>query len=1731
MGTHAVSNGRYHTPKSSVTASKAAILMTMLFIAPLLIAAPSTSVEEAPSMTSGKSTDPDVAVTDLNVTTPSVIGPSGNPTLSPMEHIIRITITNLGGSTAYGNLTLKINGVIVDNRTIDLNPGQQEVHLLYWDATLAAASGIQMTASWEADNSPGDSDSTNDQLSLSNIEVVSLEDASDITDSLPSAGSSMARAMWQGNITVVNTGNEPVDVTAQLTLTPVLGGPSVSLSSTTETLQPGSLANPPTPQDVTVSFDGSNLEGNYTLGGSLLVSGTGTSTVDIPSRVVSFIALRASLIPANSRSVDPGSMTILNFILQNSGASDSFTVTQSNDSAPGDYWATSPSQIYCSTCPDGLLVVNQGNTEAIQVPVNVPSDASNGETVTVTIEIQSEAAGYVLSASSMVMAGGTYQAEIFQNHSYVHPTSGASMENFANLTPGDSRTLDYTLKNTGTAPAQFQIYVGALEAVPHWTIHTPISITDIVMPDTTRTIPVTITTPGLEMPLDPSLKVSSIETVDIIVQAIPLEGGVPATNQTTLVIDSVVELDVKITSGANVISTEDILSENTDRFVDFEVRIVHNLGTNSTLAQVTLTPTGDSSGKSFVGDTPASGASISEHTRWNVSLSHETMELEPGEVGYGKIGMRFNSNYDFPYPSAGTFTYAFMASSDWASFPNTIAMNATASASIVIEEMHSAEISTPEVATGDPSTPISSTIRVNNTGNDVANFTVNFIEIPGWSISLSSKAVNLLPSRTNLYPQTPDINPTGNSFEITVTATAPSTASADILHEVWVYVNSTETNELLAFSPVRYQLTELVSAELFPSNTTAVISSEAIGASGVAQTTIMLQLNNTGNSNRTYELSIFNLDADNVQVSFADDGTVQTNKTQTVAPGGQAIVRVYGTVASTARADIDSLFEVSVSSFDDECQCFIENDRSGILVQVAPRHAVQILGPQMLMAAPGTTVTVPLTLRNMGNLMEVLNVTVEFEGLQNWSYISNVSNFSLEPHPDPNNEQQVELYITLPDLREDNVTLEAGKIHTLTIRAINITDPLPTWPSTTLIDGVQVSVPMSQRMGVTAGMHPLQLEILPVFKLKELMAPEKISIVPGHDRTVHFEIENDGNAAMDVDIDWETQDDEDGGRFQVLADLVDTSPTLGCTGCGDSGERYPTSVSMSFTFSAVAVDHHADETAMFMLTFTPKSTPDAPDVDVDLPPRTVITEIFVVRVQTDDLIELSADNTGPDQDPNRYQCTNNTSPNCRQIDIPWVNIPRLAAIDSSEKTFTLGLDGDRSRLTTKPDLPDRMVSSQFWPNTHWGILIDDGMCEILDSQGAGPSVSGPTQTNCASQWDLDPSTPYDGGDITGHGGSIRIEVFLPDKQYLAPGDGWDVFLQLRNPGESETSAFWTDFVLKLRMTESSDPTITSITFAGDGIEGDVTTVDVRVENHGNAIMPTGVMISIDCENTPYADISQTYTSREIDPLTWNGSFTASWPITLNPIPWYSSSVDLDCKAILDYSNSEVPLGNNPDNDQVTTSLEIDSWAAPGIEFAGIPLSSALVAFAVIFLLSLSLLRQGMEDDQDKLHASAYIAAMSFGTLSLSSISTVLTIICAVASIVFAGLVAWLSSGELQAIHDDRKKSKIGTRALIEDHDKEQANTRKELRAIISCAPFAFLPFVLISPSLAIDLGASSLVSLIGFILISPVVVHMMLSFLDRSYDTLYSQLAEIELRAIRLKKILGGAGSRGSGGN
>ena len=261
MGTQDISKLASYSQTARNSASKAMILVALMFLSPMLAGIPSSPGEDVPMMTSGRSLDPDVAVTDIHVTTPSVLV-SGVPTLSPENHIIRVGVLNIGGSVAEGNVTLKVDGVLVDNRTVTLNPGAGSNEILYWDASSVIGSGMQITASWEVASSSSDSNSSNDVMSLNNVNVVAVEDAADIADSLPADGASLARAMWEGAITAVNTGNQPVDVTAQLTLTPSLGGPSVSLTSSTEQLLPGSLASPPTPQNITISFDGSNLEGD-----------------------------------------------------------------------------------------------------------------------------------------------------------------------------------------------------------------------------------------------------------------------------------------------------------------------------------------------------------------------------------------------------------------------------------------------------------------------------------------------------------------------------------------------------------------------------------------------------------------------------------------------------------------------------------------------------------------------------------------------------------------------------------------------------------------------------------------------------------------------------------------------------------------------------------------------------------------------------------------------------------------------------------------------------------------------------------------------------------------------------------------------------------------------------------------------------------------------------------------------------------------------------------------------------------------------------------------------------------------------------------------------------------------------------------------------------------------------------------------------------------------------------
>ena len=184
-----------------------AILIVTIMVLSILPYTHETALKSDTISSSGSSSA-DVAVTQLDVTTPSVyVGTV--PTVSPINHIIRVTIVNFGGTDANGTLILSVNDGSsvseVDSRDISISSGWTSNHLMYWDAT-TSSSGISLIATWTIDSTESDSNPNNDQLVLSNVDVADIEDASHVADTLPDNDDVLAKGLWSGTISMVNSG-------------------------------------------------------------------------------------------------------------------------------------------------------------------------------------------------------------------------------------------------------------------------------------------------------------------------------------------------------------------------------------------------------------------------------------------------------------------------------------------------------------------------------------------------------------------------------------------------------------------------------------------------------------------------------------------------------------------------------------------------------------------------------------------------------------------------------------------------------------------------------------------------------------------------------------------------------------------------------------------------------------------------------------------------------------------------------------------------------------------------------------------------------------------------------------------------------------------------------------------------------------------------------------------------------------------------------------------------------------------------------------------------------------------------------------------------------------------------------------------------------------------------------------------------------------------------------------
>jgi len=451
------------------------------------------------------------------------------------------------------------------------------------------------------------------------------------------------------------------------------------------------------------------------------------------------------------------------------------------------------------------------------------------------------------------------------------------------------------------------------------------------------------------------------------------------------------------------------------------------------------------------------------------------------------------------------------------------------------------------------------------------------------------------------------------------------------------------------------------------------------------------------------------------------------------------------------------------------------------------------------------------------------------------------------------------------------------------------------------------------------------------------------------------------------------------------------------------------------------------------------------------------TPLVIERVQTDDPIILRGSD-GP-----QYTLT-----------VDWMHVPELS------QTGTLSPSSYSLRYVSA----DRMVNDSLYPDTMWNFAIAGGPDPLVpnDLHSLGS----------ASPYALD---------------SFDILVTMPDSSLIAPGDGWDLTFNLENLDEAGNRP-GTTFVVKLRLDSYSDPRISDISFSdGSLVEGSTTELVVNISNSGTAILPMNSVVTVSCSGS--VEILD-YSPKVIPPLGVQESTEVSWTVSAEALPWYLTEGEFDCTFNLVLSDSV--YGNIADNDQEIRTLIVDTWS-PGFLIS-------LISGILFLILSLFIFRRGLDDDERALHGSTYLAMLGLAVLARSSVIPEIGLICIILATLWMLVVSWLGAGEIQAIHDDRRKALIGERSALANHSEEIETTRREVGWILLGAPIFFVLMMTIDPSLKVNTDVSSIGSSVGYIVILGAICLIVISYLDRLYGLLHNDLAALDIRTARIRGIL-----------
>tara|TARA_B100001115_G_C15846120_1_gene426403 strand:- start:151 stop:4893 length:4743 start_codon:yes stop_codon:yes gene_type:complete len=354
--------------------------------------------------------------------------------------------------------------------------------------------------------------------------------------------------------------------------------------------------------------------------------------------------------------------------------------------------------------------------------------------------------------------------------------------------------------------------------------------------------------------------------------------------------------------------------------------------------------------------------------------------------------------------------------------------------------------------------------------------------------------------------------------------------------------------------------------------------------------------------------------------------------------------------------------------------------------------------------------------------------------------------------------------------------------------------------------------------------------------------------------------------------------------------------------------------------------------------------------------------------------------------------------------------------------------------------------------------------------------------------------------------ALQIIVNASSVEGVLPGDGYNLTLKLTHPTD-ETS---TIIKVIISLDNFADPFVKSISFQeglsaiGEGESGQIVSV---IRNGGTATTPY-LEVELNC-NDRVQLLSESSKIKQISEMPQSTETTLTWDVNVLRLEWWQTSEKVDCIVSLISTGAE---GNNVENDLLAMDASVVSWS-PVTQFVSVGIVMGL------FILTALLLQLGR--DREKLRQlSAYSGAALLGMVFHLSEWIFLGPILLVLVVIWLIYNAYSASDELQIIHADYQRARLGQTTLFTEHFRRLKKSRQQLTFIFTLPLLGFLMTILGFPPL-LSADILNILSLILIVGITAIMISAVLKYIDKLYGQVYSRLTLVQARLRSIERSLG----------